>query len=363
MALAGTLTLAPGSERPVRCRRPVVGAELMRRLAEGRRAALLPELVGAVFSLCAGAQRSTSRRVVAAALGRATSDDAAALALETAHEHLRRIAIDLPRSLPVPGIAADAGWLRGAPLLPPASHPARAARLAESLAALPAWLGHHLYGMPPADWLRCWRSDPATWLARWAAASPHPHARWLAALRPRAEALWLPYRPLPAGSAGFAALAESLATDDGFAERPLWQQRPAETGPWTRAARTEPAGADGAQLSVWHRLGARLADLAAIAEGEPLAAGALALAPGEAIAWTEMARGLLVHWLRLEPGAQAAETARAAVYRVVAPTEWNFHPEGALAAALGEGGFDAADARPAALALDPCIAFEVAADA
>ena len=113
-------------------------------------------------------------------------------------------------------------------------------------------------------------------------------------------------------------------------------------------------------LSLWHRLGARLADLVHLALGDGLACGACTLGPGEGIAWTEMSRGLLVHWVRLEDGPQAPDTARAAAYRVLAPTEWNFHPHGALAEALRSRRLHAAQARLAAAALDPCIRFDIA---
>ena len=50
----------------------------------------------------------------------------------------------------------------------------------------------------------------------------------------------------------------------------------------------------------------------------------------------------------------------AAAYRVLAPTEWNFHPHGALAEALRSRRLDATQARLAAAALDPCIHFDIA---
>jgi hypothetical protein len=68
---------------------------------------------------------------------------------------------------------------------------------------------------------------------------------------------------------------------------------------------------------------------------------------------------LLVHWIRLEDGPRQADAARAQSYRVLAPTEWNFHPDGALARALREGRLDAERTRLAAVALDPCIGFDV----
>jgi hypothetical protein len=365
--LAGRLRLAPGTDTPVCCERPMVGATLMRRLAEGRHAALLPELVGAVFSLCPTAQRSTSRRAIAAAFGHAQEAplarelDHLLLAMSTAREHLQRFALDLPRLVPLPGIDVDPGWLRDAPVvaLPARADGAAATPLREAAAALPSWLERRLLGMSPASWLRGWRAEPAAWLTEWARGSKHPLAAWLAAVRADALRLRMPCRALrllDEGDSGPRELAAALGVDPDLAEHPLWHGLPAETGPWTRRFRPEPVADD---FSVWHRLGSRLADLAALAEGEPLATGALCLAPGEGIAWSEMSRGLLLHWVRLEGSPRQPDSARVAAYRVFAPTEWNFHPQGALAQALRRGAMDAEDTRLAALALDPCITFDI----
>ena len=94
------------------------------------------------------------------------------------------------------------------------------------------------------------------------------------------------------------------------------------------------------------RLIARLVDLLRLAApggAHWLAEGALPLARGEGIAWTEMARGLLVHWVRARDG-RRGPTRACARYRVLAPTEWNFHPHGVLAQALAalRGAGDAA---------------------
>lgn len=372
-ATEGRLVLRPGAAEPIACERPMVAAGLMRRLAEGRRAALMPDLVGSVFSLCAFAQRGTSRRALSAALDLEPDPpaqreaEALALALETAREHLQRFALDLPVLLPQPGVLADPTALRDAPVfaLPPVADRAALQRTAE---ALPGWLARRLFGCPPAEWLARWQADRAGWLAEWATAHAtqrHPLARWFAAVRPRAEALVLPCRPLTlldapdGGAGGLRALVAALAADADFPERPCWHGEPAESGPWTRAGRGEPVTAAG---GVWLRLGARLADLAALACGAGLSHGALRLADGEAIAWTEMSRGLLLHWTRLDDGPRRADTARVAAYRVFAPTEWNFHPQGALGLALAQGRLGAEDAKLAALALDPCLRFTVHAD-
>ncbi|TXC66644.1 hypothetical protein FSC37_14910 [Piscinibacter aquaticus] len=85
---------------------------------------------------------------------------------------------------------------------------------------------------------------------------------------------------------------------------------------------------------------------------------ALPLGPGEAISWTEMARGLLVHWVQLEDGPRGP---RVADCRVLAPTEWNFHPHGVLAQTLAtlRGDDRAEQAARAAVAFDPCVEFDV----
>ena len=72
--------------------------------------------------------------------------------------------------------------------------------------------------------------------------------------------------------------------------------------------------------------------------------GAAPLDGASAIAWVETARGLLVHRVALDGE-------RIAGYRIVAPTEWNFHPAGAFArGALGLAAADDGAARDAACA-------------
>jgi hypothetical protein len=72
-----------------------------------------------------------------------------------------------------------------------------------------------------------------------------------------------------------------------------------------------------------------------------------------------MSRGLLVHWVQLAPGSRDAGSARAAHYRVLAPTEWNFHPAGEFARWFARGRAPATSVRLAAAALDPCLAFTI----
>jgi len=122
----------------------------------------------------------------------------------------------------------------------------------------------------------------------------------------------------------------------------------------------------------WLRLGARLAESVRLALPEGgrsapagrasawLSLGVLPLAHGEAVAWVEMARGLLIHHVRLDGHGNAA---RVHACHVIAPTEWNFHPDGAVARALEAlpaTHTDDSRRRLEALmaAYDPCVPFK-----
>jgi coenzyme F420-reducing hydrogenase alpha subunit len=118
------------------------------------------------------------------------------------------------------------------------------------------------------------------------------------------------------------------------------------------------------------RMLARMVELAALVtdglvhagqDGDALpAVQAFATGRGEGVAAVQTARGLLLHRARLD-GDRVAE------YQIVAPTEWNFHPDGALPRGMRDirADDDAALARQARLvvqALDPCVACRIEID-
>ena len=154
-------------------------------------------------------------------------------------------------------------------------------------------------------------------------------------------------------------LAQALASQPRFAQCPTWRGQCFENGPWTRLRhRTKGASPSNSMRSVWSRMAARWLELLELANLNPgnanaaslLSSGAIHLADGQAIAWCEMARGLLMHWVQLDAHGSVQD------YRVLAPTEWNFHPQGALAqtvAALNHREHD--QARLLAAAFDPCV--------
>jgi Ni,Fe-hydrogenase I large subunit len=95
--------------------------------------------------------------------------------------------------------------------------------------------------------------------------------------------------------------------------------------------------------------------------GGPEVVRAWRLGDNTGLAGVETARGLLLHAVRLEAGLVAD-------YRILAPTEWNFHPQGPLHQGLSglrpgpqpesERDLDAR-ARLIAQSLDPCVALSL----
>lgn len=352
------LCLRPGGPLPT-----VVGGrpELAPRVVCGQPPETVPQRLGSLYTLCAHAHRLAARLALLAAQGTPVGPSAGerqALRLGSARDQLLRMAVDWPRLMPIAGTgdrAADAApevalWLRSCPLWRPDL------RAAEQVAGLAEWLQHKLLGCPTEHWLRVWAEAGADEVGRWCRQAPGPVAALLAGHGIAAPSLVTSTRPLQLlrdPQRSLPPLARAMS-QPGFVQAPCWDGQAAETGPWTRHHDPAPQPARNA----WSRLCSRLADLLRLAApgGEQwLAAGALPLGPGQAIAWVEMSRGLLLHTVQLE---STPAGPRVADYRVLAPTDWNFHPHGPLARALADvRGAD--EARCLAVAFDPCVAFVV----
>jgi Ni,Fe-hydrogenase I large subunit len=157
-----------------------------------------------------------------------------------------------------------------------------------------------------------------------------------------------------------------METDPDYARFPRWDGAPAETGALARQADApliaERLERDGRTAST--RFVARLVELAALMRDlrarsarRVAAVRSHALPNGVGLGLAETARGLLLHRVRVERGLVTE-------YGIVAPTEWNFHPQGPLARGLtGRSAADHGrlerDARLVVQSLDPCVACRV----
>lgn len=341
--LAGRLRVAPGQP----CPRNLLSSrrDWASLLTRGLPASALSSRLGNLFNLCGHSHRLCADLAVAAALGRAPAHDldaARKLQQETLREHMRRITLDWPGQLASgpamePARQQAQAALRHCPLFG-ANAPALAGgQPNEPVPGLQPWLDEHLLGMPAPQWLAHWEQDPAAWLRAWCDEAPGWLAGLLRQARPLADRV-TPAAPLlrvHASEAGLMVLADSLVRQSAFTRQPLWRGQCAETGPWTRLRQTTPEAIN----TPWLRLGARLAELVRLALADEachggaawLALGSMATARREGLAWVEMARGLLLHHVQLDGG---GDEARVAACQVLAPTEWNFHPRGAVAQAL-----------------------------
>jgi hypothetical protein len=362
---AGHLQLRPGRQGgTVRSTRREWAAPLTR----GQAAHSVPARLASLYTACAGAHRLAARLAVQAAQGdaaRPTAPERQQLRRDTAREHLWRMAVDWSQALSgSPACAPPAALLAGCPLWTRHADPTC------SWPALAMWLHEQVLGQSTARWLSDHRSDPDDQAEHWAAAATaRAHAGWaglVAAVRQAVQRhtgdLPLRLRPLQilgqpphvddAPVEDLARLAAEARTRPGFALAPTWQGAAADTGAWSRrhgagSRALRQASAEALLLSRW----IDLLHLAGADGPEWLSAGSCALGQGRGVAWVETARGLLLHVAELESSPRGPVVAD---YRVIAPTEWNFHPHGALAVALQQTPDEAA-ARWLALAFDPCV--------
>lgn len=317
--LAQRLRLQPGADTPV----AGVREPLAERLLRARPAALAPAMLGSLYALCGHAHRSCAEMALQALQAPDTpvqpdAKQRQALWSETLREHVRRLFLDWPRLL-----GSHEGDGRAL-----AASPALASTVEPGSPALVDWLERQVLGLPMAVWSRACQESPASWLLQWTHEIRNPLTLALRQAQPLACTWTLPLQDLRPDAEGavLTALAAQLREDADFSRLPHVQGQWRETGCWSRAADAELPIPD-----VWTRLAARVHDLAQLGQpggAQRLCSGARALGGGEALAWCEMARGLLVHWLRVDVQGRVER------YGILAPTEWNFHPRGAVAQVL-----------------------------
>jgi uptake hydrogenase large subunit len=161
------------------------------------------------------------------------------------------------------------------------------------------------------------------------------------------------------------AVRPRLRSDPDFHWRPDWDGRVFEMGPLARqaahplvAAMLERQG----EPDSWLRVVARVLELASALNSlsrklAPTAALAWQQKDGESVVALEMVRGVLLHWM--QAGSEGIRD-----YRIVAPTEWNFHPEGpAWQGLMRLQADDEQRLRDAVtqqvMALDPCVQYQL----
>jgi hypothetical protein len=382
----------------IRSSRPVTAA----RVFAGRPAADVAQRLPTLFSVCATAQAHACASACEQALGLTASVGARQrrallLQAETAKEHLWRLLLDWPQAFgaaPSHEVMARVmraylalrGALRtdanpfalGAELAPTqssaCSDPSRGL-VQDQVRALADVAAEQVFGMSADRWRQ--QVQDAAALAAWSASAGTLGSDLVRQVLDDGVAGFGRNGIEPLPSTALSALSADLAgaDADAFVAAPNWHGRAHETTPFARCLNRGGDRALVADLASEYgngllpRLAAlllELADALVSLTGEspsapmPEAPSTPSAVPGTGIGIADAARGLLMHRVELADGLVAR-------YSILAPTEWNFHPAGVVAAGLAGSDLarlpdDAELKRCAVLyitAVDPCVAYDL----
>lgn len=344
--------------------RPLVpAADLLRGKTARQAATMIPML----FSICGKAQGAAAAAALAAAQGveptHAEKWERLVMA-EALQELLWRFLLDLPGAMGGKGDPALLAELRKGFAKAVAANDEAAWQAFAAQAEIA--LSQAILGMSVADWRGL--ADIGQLVAR-LQGSHTETARILLELW-NGEGRWGggndALMPATSRERILNEVLPGLEGDENFVLRPHWQGQAMETGSLARmqhhpllAALLQREGA-----SILARLLAHLFEMLELLDrlretpaDQNWVQGAT-LGQGAGLSWVQAARGLLLH--RAELDGQGCVTD----YRIVAPTEWNFHPAGPCPLALADRPAATAEAarQQAELlvqALDPCVAYMI----
>lgn len=382
------IALRPDQTVKLHSGRPVLAA----RVLIGKTPAEALKIIPLLFNVCGTAQSRTALSALHEALASETKPTPEAeyardllVRAETAREILLRLFRDGPALLDLPLPAADVfaylgGLAQGFKSALFGDAPAFSLNALETdlkpdwiraqplIDQLRTFLEQHVFGIP-CEAFTSIADTPA--LIRWSRAQNTLAGQIIKRIH---DADWAaqgdaPNACLPLPDLNLQALAARLNADDAeaFIAAPDWQGECHETGPlarqWNRPLITPLRQAFGVGLLT--RQAARLLELAALPkrltalrEREiPLPVRHTHTEPGAGIAGVEAARGRLHHFIRVDNG-------KIRQYRILAPTEWNFHPRGSVARGLSNIHSHTREERTRLAylvihAIDPCVAYEL----
>jgi hypothetical protein len=335
-------------------------------LLHGLEPQAVQQKVPMLYALCGKAQWLAATRALQAATDEQLRPEylhigcqqQRSVVIEALQQYWWRVLIDLPQRLHLqPALSVFAPLRKTLTRL--ASEPADSDEIPYLLGKLDHAVKIELLGMPVARWLALGIEGWDDWLNRYPVAFPS----WLRQLRQLL--LQLPQiapgeqrlaDPLTDGQ--LQRLGAALGDQLDFGFNPSWHGRHPETGAWSYQQHNPwlQALEQRGESPVLLRMLARLLELLRLTDGlhqsfDPVfdrakdatvldsaspdqtaswidqLSGAVTLAPGVGLGWVKTARGLLLHRLQLDRG-------RIIDYRILAPTEWNFHPQGPLAKGL-----------------------------
>lgn len=366
------------------------------RIFEGKTVNEALDMVRRLYGICGAAQSCAAVSALANARNqKVTSSCAAARELillsENAREHILRIRLDWQKLSPsttqnedlldilkLPGGMEAALFPKGDAFTMKAMPTNRLNAARKAIATLEQFLSQSVFAEP----LSVWKSrQTAASISAWIKGTSTGATRFLSELQERGwqEEGHIPPHFIPpfASQQEKSWLIDRLTDSNAnaFITSPTWQQHPCETSALTRQATTpllqNIVAAYGcglyarsiARLKELAEIPARMQALLSKVETESTATPPepapikIQSASGSGIAAVETARGRLIHYWEIAENKVSSA-------RILAPTEWNFHPQGPVAKSLkgltAETENDLIEkAHLLITAIDPCVGFQV----
>lgn len=312
------------------------------RIAEGRAPEEAMAMIPMLYGVCGKAQAAAASAACSQAAGMDREEKGLSVLVETASEHLWRFHLDWPAAL---GLKSEAGhYFALRKRLDAFARNSDAGACAE---ILEDHLNEHLFGKNALFTSGSWKSLPFADHSLLSQVVYH--------LSGRGGSWDCPQLAAPSVD----ALAKRLAGEPGFSKYPALDGVAFETGAYSRM-KSHPLLAN-SRPCLYSRFAARMLELAAlpgrIRTGESPVEKGRDMPSGTGAACVATARGVLLHRMEMNKG-------KIGRYQILSPTEWNFHPRGALYSGLM--GMEAEDmeslrnrAETMILALDPCVGHEL----
>lgn len=368
-------------------------------LLSGRTVPEALQLIGMVFGICGNAQSVAAVRTLEAAMGVKPDPDTdqvrqAVTDIETLREHLWRILLGWPaHTESTPDHATLAQVLSSKQQveqalgglehwLSPGATPRALDQtgIIACLEELQTLIETRVLGVSCEEWLMLASLEDLIVLIEQHPEDATPAVRLLRRIIARewTHSCFSPMQVLPSIHFGNASELIKHMQDPDYIARPQWHQRPCESTsysrsrvPLTQALRRQ----SGSALLV--RATALLSEVALLTlrltrffasrplwdAAYPQVETAFVASPGQALGQVCAARGQLFHWASVSTAGSADGKPHISEYRILAPTEWNFHPAGVIPQALAGLAGHADDIRQQAALLielvDPCVGYQL----
>ncbi len=347
----------------------------------GKKPSEVASLVPLVFSICRAAQSAACAEALENALGNGASPRTKAIRSllvlgETAREHALQVLHSWPHCVHAPEPAMASGSIKRLLVLDRElgrsvqdASAINSARLDHAISELAAILGEAVFGEVPEEWLSRHDTEELAFWARRNETLAQTMFEYLVQTG-TADAGAADIAPLPPMKPEDLAGILLAGRADAFVAQPEWDGRPRETTPLSRLA-SHPlieSVRERYGYGLLARLAACLAELAEIpgrmralaaslAEAEDRRAEDASRNCGTGLGFAEAARGRLTHAVEIADGVVQR-------YCILAPTEWNFHPQGAAAQGLASIAALPPErrevlARLFITAVDPCVGYEL----